>query len=535
MNERVFTNSSYLNGKSTTGTTTRVSDTSCMSGMCPICIRECPFICEISLSAFRGREALYPIPAQFGKSTQGGLKDTGLDWSHFNIQNSLLGAEGIEPNSEVAIFPNAKIETTVGGIPIKMPVLIGAYGSTEVARVNWKGLAIGASISGIILTIGENIVGMDVDATITNGKVTHSPELKRRVDEFREFWDEKHGDIAVQTNVEDQRLGQDVYALSKLEVNIIERKWGQGAKAIGGEVRIPNLDKALLLKKRGYVVIPDPEDKKIQEAFKEEVFSTFERHSRVGMLTQKGFVEDVESLREQGAKHVSLKTGAYRPSAVAFTMKVASEAKVDYVTFDGATGGTGMSPVPMMDETGIPTIYLEALVLKCAEILKNKGKYVPDIVMAGGFINETQMFKSIAMSNFGKGPYVKGILLGRSPITAVIKSSYFKELAEKGQLPKSFAETFGNTPEKFFVETTELKAKFKERFEDIPWEAVGLHSYLHGRIAVGLQQLMAGSRKWKLNLINRDDIAALTERGSKVTGISLMEKTDEDAIEGILG
>ena len=55
MPERVLRNSSYLNGKSTTGTTTRVRDVSAESGMCPICVRDCPVLCEISLSAFRGR------------------------------------------------------------------------------------------------------------------------------------------------------------------------------------------------------------------------------------------------------------------------------------------------------------------------------------------------------------------------------------------------------------------------------------------------------------------------------------------------
>src|SRR3990170_5362133 len=104
MSERVQTNSSYLNGKSTVGTTTRVKDTSTISGMCPICIRDCPVLCEISLSAFRGREALYPDPVQFGTSTAGALKDFGLDWSNFNIQASLFEVKGIEESSEVAIF-----------------------------------------------------------------------------------------------------------------------------------------------------------------------------------------------------------------------------------------------------------------------------------------------------------------------------------------------------------------------------------------------------------------------------------------------
>jgi len=534
MTERVFRNSSYLNGKSTTGTTTRVKDTSPTSGMCPICIRDCPIMCEIGLSAFRGREALYPEPVQFGFSTAGALKDFGLDWSHFNIQASLFEAHGIKEDSDVALFPNVNIETKVGGIPLKVPILCGAFGSTDVARLNWEGLAIGTALSGAMIIVGENVCGMDPEAKFTNGKVTYSKELKRRVDLFRKFWDGKYGEIAVQTNVEDQRLGVDVYAISKLEVNVIERKWGQGAKAIGGEVRVRDLDRAIMLKKRGYIVIPDPEDPAVQQAFKDGVFKSFERHSRVGIPKEKNVIEDIEWLRKQGAKHVTLKTGAYRPSAVAYTLKIASEAKIDAVYFDGAGGGTGMSPVPMMDEMGIPTVYLEAIVLKCAQILKKKGRYVPDIIMAGGFINETQIFKAIAMSNFGDGPFVKAVLMGRSPLTAVMKASYFKQLADEGKLPKAFADKFGATPEKFFIAVPELKAKYGERFKEIPWEAVALYTYLTDRIGVGLKQLLAGARKWRLDLTNRNDLMSLSELAAKVTGIPLAHEAEADAIERIL-
>jgi hypothetical protein len=534
MSERVHKNSSYLNGKSTVGTMTRVKDTSAISGMCPICIHDCPVLCEISLSAFRGREALYPEPAQFGTSTAAALKDYGLDWSHFNIQAGLFEAQGIKESSDVAIFPNVNLETKVGGIPLKLPILTGAFGSTDVARVQWEGLAIGAALSGVTITIGENVVGMDADAKIENGKVTYSKELKRRVDAFRKFWDGKYGDIIIQTNVEDQKLGIDVYALSKLEVNVIERKWGQGAKAIGGEVRIKNLEKAILLKKRGYVVIPDPEDPTVQQAFKEGVFNTFERHSRVGIPKEKPFIEDIEWLRKQSAKHVFLKTGAYRPSAVAYTMKFASEAKIDALSFDGAGGGTGMSPVSMMDEMSIPTVYLEALVLKCAQILKNKGRHVPDLVMAGGFIEESSIFKAIALSNFGKGPLVKAVLMGRSPVTAVMKSSYFKQLSQEGKLPKTFADRYGTTPDRFFIATPELKEKYGKRFSEIPLEAIGLYTYLTDRVGVGLKQLMAGTRKWKLELLDRNDLMSLSERATKVTGIPTADEVEKGAIEKIL-
>jgi hypothetical protein len=534
MSERVQKNSSYLNGKSTVGTMTRVKDTSTVSGMCPICIHDCPIMCEISLSAFRGREALYPEPAQYGTSTAGSLKDYGLDWSHFNIQASVFDVHGIRESSEVAIFPNVNIETKIGGISLKLPIMTGAFGSTDVARVNWDGLAIGAALSGVMITIGENVCGMDTEAIIENGKLASSKELKRRVDAFRKFWDCKYGDVVVQTNVEDQKLGVDVYALSKLEVNVIERKWGQGAKAIGGEVRINNLDKAILLKKRGYIVIPDPEDPVVQQAFKDGVFSTFERHSRVGIPKEKPFIEDIEWLRKQGAKRVFLKTGAYRPSAVAYTMKFASEAKIDALSFDGAGGGTGMSPVPMMDEMSIPTVYLEAIVLKCAQLLKKKGRHVPDLVMAGGFIEETSIFKSIAMSNFGGEPLVKGVLLGRSPITAAMKANYFRLLAEQGKLPKSFADRYGTAPEKFFIAAPSLKTTYGKRFSEIPMEAIGVYTYLTDRVGVGLKQLMAGTRKWKLSLLERSDLMSLSERAAKVTGIPTVEEIEKDAIEKIL-
>jgi hypothetical protein len=534
MSERVSKNSAYLNGKSTSGTTTRVKDVSPTSGMCPICIRDCPILCEISLSAFRGREALYPEPVQFGFSTAGALKDFGLDWSNFNIQAGLFEVEGIEANSDVALFENVDISSKVAGIPLKIPIFTGAFGSTDVARLNWEGLAIGAALSGALITVGENVCGMDMEADIKKGKVTYSKELKRRVDTFRKFWDGKHGDIAIQTNVEDQRLGIDVYAISKLDVNVIERKWGQGAKAIGGEVRIRDLEKAIALKKRGYIVIPDPEDKTVQDAFKDGVFKSFERHSRVGIPNMKGFLEDINWLRSQGAKHVTLKTGAYKPSAVAYTMKMASEAKIEAVTFDGAGGGTGMSPVPMMDEMGTPTVYLETQVLKCAQILKKKGKFVPDLVMAGGFISETQIFKAIAMSNFGDGPLIKAVLLGRSPITAVMKASYFAQLSKEGRLPRTFTDRYGTTPDKFFFAVPELKQKYGETANEIPWEAVGLYTYLTDRIGVGLMQLMAGARRWKLNLLSRKDLIALSERAAKVTGIQMPEEAEADEIERIL-
>ncbi|HIC94727.1 MAG TPA: FMN-binding glutamate synthase family protein [Anaerolineae bacterium] len=528
---------SLENARSTTGTKTRLPDVSPLSGMCSICIRDCPVLCEVSKSAFRGREVLYPIPEQFGYSTAASNKDYLLNWSDFQIMVDVLGAKGVEPDPDKAIFPTVDISTEVAGIPLKVPVMIAALGSTAVAKNNWDGLAIGAAISGTIQTVGENVCGMDPEARFENGKVVYSKDMEYRIKTYRKYWDGKHGDIVVQTNVEDQRFGVDLYVMRELGVNIIERKWGQGAKAIGGEVRIRDLDRAIMLKRRGYILIPDPEDEAVQEAFKKGVFKSFERHSRVGMPDVQSFVEDIEWLRANGAKKVFLKTGAYNPAVVAFTMKCASLAKIDAITFDGAGGGTGMSPVPMMNECSTPTIYLLAQILDCIRILKEKGKHIPDIIMAGGFVNETQIFKAIAMSNLGdgNGPYVKAISMARAPITAVMKSDYFVERAREGKLPKTFADQYGTEPEEFFLATPDLRKRYGDEVGNgIPWPAVGLYTYFVDRIGVGLKQLLAGCRKWRLELLDRGDIAALTERASRVTGIPTIDEVSREAMANIL-
>ena len=107
-------------------------------------------------------------------------------------------------------------------------------------------------------------------------------------------------------------------------------------------------------------------------------------------------------------------------------------------------------------------------------------------------------------------------------------------LSRRGSLPKSFVERFGDTPEKFFMGTVDLKAKYGDKLKEIPWEAVGLYSCLTQRIGVGLQQLMAGSRKWCLDLLSRSDLYALKERAAKVMGIPLAEDSDGEAISRIL-
>ena len=55
------------------------------------------------------------------------------------------------------------------------------------------------------------------------------------------------------------------------------------------------------------------------------------------------------------------------------------------LTVDGAGGGTGMSPWRMMNEWGVPTVYLQSLLYQYLKQLDEKGAYIPCCAMAGFF------------------------------------------------------------------------------------------------------------------------------------------------------
>ena len=190
-------------------------------------------------SALRGREILYPQP--FAKVTAGAEKDYPVDFSHFNIQGTCVGAMGVSADPDHATFPAVDVSTEVGAkekIQVKSPLF---YRRLGINRYRPHPLGINGhcrAISGTLVVVGENVCGMDPNAEFKNGHVVRSPEMERRVKTFQQWYDGTGG-IIVQYNVEDGRLGVPEYVVEKLGVQIIEPKWGQGAKNIGGEVKLP--------------------------------------------------------------------------------------------------------------------------------------------------------------------------------------------------------------------------------------------------------------------------------------------------------
>lgn len=500
------------------------------SGMCVTCVDGCIGMCEIGKSAYRGHEVIYPQP--FGMITTASEKSYPVDYSHFNIMGTAVGAHGIEADSDKAVFPAVDLEVVFGqdkGLKYRYPWQIPGIGSTNIAGNNWEGLAIGSALAGTGLTIGENVAGMDPQAVIKNGRVVDTVDLKRRVKLYQDHQRDGYGAIILQANIEDTRLGVQEYGIEKLGVECVELKWGQGAKNIGGEVKISDLKKAQRLYDRGYVVLPDPTDPNVIEAFENGAFKEFERHSRVGMVTEESFARRVEELRSAGAKYIFLKTGAYRPADLARAVKFASRYKIDLLTVDGAGGGTGMSPWRMMNEWGTPPVYLHSLLHDYIKRLADQGEYVPTLALAGGFSFEDQIFKGLALG----APFVKLIGMARAPIAAAMVGKTIGRTMQEQQIPV-YIERFGDTKDEIFVTSAHLRKELgNDQFEKLPTGALGLYTY-YERLAQGLQQLMAGSRKFAIEHITRDDLAALTNEASKISGIQYIMDTDKGKVERIL-
>jgi len=528
------------------------------SGLCTLCRADCQGRCETWLSSLVGRKLLYP--RDFGLVTAGANNTTnvGVNYNALRIQGYAYGshglAKGLSTDPDDCIFPNVDLSSEFGNnikTKTRMPLMTGALGSTFIAAKYWDSFAIGGSLVGIPVVIGENVVGVDRESKIgkkqsRKGKITSAPELDRRINTYLRYF-EGYGAIIVQLNVEDTRNGVAEYVVDKYgDKCIIELKWGQGAKDIGGEIQVTSLDYALFLKERGYVVDPDPSKTEVQQAFKEGSIKSFARHSRLGGTNlssvdevREDFMKSVDYLRSIGFTRISLKTGSYGMEELAMSIKFATEAKLDLLTIDGAGGGTGMSPWNMMQSWGVPSIFLHAKTYEYASLLAAKGDKVVDLSFAGGFALEDSIFKAIALG----APYTKLVCMGRAIMIPGFVGSNIegalnpdRKEAVNGNwdtLPKTVS-SVGNSAEEIFASYFDVQKKIgKKEMKNIPYGAIAFYT-LADKLACGLQQLMAGARKFSLNQITREDLFAANRETAAETGITHVSDINDESARKIL-
>ncbi|HOP86788.1 MAG TPA: glutamate synthase-related protein [Syntrophorhabdaceae bacterium] len=523
------------------------------SGLCTLCRADCKGRCETWLSSLKGRKILYP--RDFGIVTAGSANTChiGVSYNSLRIQGYNYGAyglpNGLSSSSDDCIFPNVSIETEFGNeikTKCKIPIMTGALGSTFIAAKYWDSFAIGAALIGIPIVVGENVVGVDREAVIKDGKIVKAPELDRRIETYLRYFD-GYGAIIVQMNVEDTRNGVAEYVINKYgEKVIIELKWGQGAKDIGGEIQVDSLGYALFLKDRGYIVDPDPTKPEVQKAFEKGAIKAFARHSRLGYTdlstpeqVYESFMESVEYLRKIGFKRISLKTGSYGMEALAMAIKFASDAGLDLLTVDGSGGGTGMSPWNMMETWGVPSILLHSKTYEYASILAARGKKVVDIAFAGGLAREDHIFKALALG----APFTKLVCMGRavmipgfvgSNIEGVLRPERKKAVNGNWNELAPAVKELGTTPEEIFAGYFDVQKKVgEEEMKNIPFGAIAMWT-LADKLAAGLQQLMAGARKFKLTEISRNDIFSANRETERETKVPFITDVLDDEARAIL-
>lgn len=484
-----------------------------ISGMCSVCTSDCVGPCEIGLSAIRGSEAMLPFAADTNQFAS--EKRYPIDFSHFNINGRVFGAVGLPADPYEATFPKADLSSNFGNtkkINIKAPFILPAM-----AKLAWKEYFTGAAISGVPVVIGEAVVAKDAGLVADGHKVIKAPLLEKMVLTYKRYH-RSFGDIVLQANFDDEYLGVLEYAIEHLGIKSIELKFGQAAKGIQGMSKVPDLEAALRFKKLGYIVIPDPTDPIVVKNFSNGIGRVFEKVDKLPMWSPEQLVQRVAELKNLGAERVCFKTGPFDPRDISTILEVASEAGVDLVTLDGAGGGTGHSPVKMMNEWGMPTVTLEAIVCRILKRFEKVDKPLPPIAMAGGFATEDQIFKGLALG----APYVRMIAIGRAAMAAATVGRQVGEALQNNSLPKIYSQ-FGSTIEQVFADYRLLKTEYGDETENIPTGAIGLYSYLN-RVSVGLKQFMALNRKFALQFINQEDIVPLTEIAAKITGLSTYDE-----------
>lgn len=182
----------------------------------------------------------------------------------------------------------------------------------------------------------------------------------------------------------------------------------------------------------------------------------------------------------------------------------------------------------MMNEWGIPTFYIQSLAHQFCEKLTAKGLRVPDLAIAGGFSSEDGIYKAIAMGS----PYVKAVCMGRALMIPGMVGKNIGKWIENGDLPKTVSK-YGTKVEEIFIAYEELVEKYGNEVKDIPLGAMGIYTFCQ-KTKVGLQQLMAGSRRFRLSNLSRKDLMALTEDAAKISGISYVMDAYREEAEKIL-
>ena len=329
------------------------------------------------------------------------------------------------------------------------------------------------------------------------------PFLGRILETFHKYY-RGYGQIVPQCNVEDDALGVPEIAITKYGAKAIEFKFGQSAKGTQPVNRLPDLETALKKQQMGFLVHPDPSDPAVQKAYAERTCPNFYMYGRLPMWDEDFFRDRLAALRKLGLQNVYFKMAGYDVADMERVLRIAAENKVDMVTFDGASGGSGYSPCAMMNEWCQPTVMMEANLVKILEKLKGEYDVLPAVNVTGGFAGEGDVFKALAL---GDGN-ITAVGLCRAAMAAAMNADAVGKLIAAGNVP-AHLQKYGKTVQEIFADLPDLRAIYGVEADNFAPGAIGVFSYLR-KINFGLQHFAALNRKFDLKLVDKTDLIPLT-------------------------
>lgn len=158
---------------------------------------------------------------------------------------------------------------------------------------------------------------------------------------------------------------------------------------------------------------------------------------------------------------------------------------------------------------------------------------------AGGFALEDHIFKALALG----APYTKLVCMGRAImipgfVGANIEGAFNPNRKEEvfgnwDKLPKTVTD-IGTKPEEIFASYFDLQKQVgKKEMKNIPYGAIAFYT-MADKLACGLQQLMAGARKFSLDKIARTDLFSGNRETARETGIPHVSDINDEGAKKIL-
>lgn len=215
-------------------------------------------------------------------------------------------------------------------------------------------------------------------------------------------------------------------------------------------------------------------------------------HSRLpGVNTEDEFIQLVQRLKYETGVPVGLKIAASHH--LEKELQIALEAGVDFITIDGAEGGTHGGPPTLQDDLGLPTFFA---VTRAAEFLAKK-KAVPEVslIATGGLVTPGQMLKALALG-------ADAVYIGTAAIMALVSEQMIETIPFE-------------PPTSLVVYTGKITDSL-----DIDKGAKSLFRYLNACVRE-MEQVAISLGKTALTDLSKADLCTLDPFIAKATGVDL--------------